>query len=112
MPILGPRLALVDLSTGTPQVISEYTMDGALVAARSVGSVARVVIQSVPRIYSSLPYAPSGQAGAAADQAAITRAGLSQWLPRYAVTAGGVRRTGLVDCASASHPAAAAYSGS
>jgi hypothetical protein len=111
-PVLGPQLALVDLSTGTPQVISEYTMDGSLVDARQVGSVARVVVQSAPRVYVPPMGAPSAQAGLATNRAAIAHAGLSQWLPRYAITTGGHRHTGLVDCASVSHPAAASYSGS
>jgi hypothetical protein len=44
VPIIGPRLVLIDLSAGTPRIISEYTMDGALAGARQVGSVARVVV--------------------------------------------------------------------
>ena len=110
-PILGPRLALIDLSTGTPQIVSEYTMDGSLVDARQVGSVARVIVQSAPRIYFPAMEAPSAQSEVAPERAAIGHAGLNQWLPRYAVTAGGQRYTGRVDCASVSHPAAVAYSG-
>jgi len=107
MPIYGPRLVLVDLSTGTPRIISDYTMDGSLVDARQIGSVARVVIQSAPRIY-PLPY---GQSGGVSDRSAISRARLSQWLPRYEVRTGTETRTGLVDCAWVSHPAAASYTG-
>jgi hypothetical protein len=110
MPIYGPRLVLVDLSTGTPRIISDYTMDGSLVDARQIGSVARVVIQSAPRLY-PLPYWPGEPSGGASYRTAIRRAGPSQWLPRYQVTTGAVRRTGLVDCASVSHPAAASYTG-
>ncbi len=110
MPIQGPRLVLVDLSTGTPRIISDYTMDGSLVDARQIGSVARVVIQSAPRIY-PLPYGQSGRSGAVPYRTAITRARLSQWLPRYEVTSGAVKRTGLVGCASVSHPAAVSYTG-
>jgi hypothetical protein len=108
----GPRLVLVDLSAGMPQVIGEYTMDGMLVDARQVGSVARVVVQSAPRIYTPPMGAPGAPGELAPDQTAIGQAGLSQWLPRYAVTTGGRWRTSLVDCASVSHPAAATYSGS
>lgn len=130
MPIAGPRFVLVDLSTGTPQIISQYTMDGSLVDARQVGSVARVVIQSVPRFEpppseplpsepmpsdplppDPLPSEPGGPSGAAGDKAAITQAGISQWLPRYSVTTGAVTHSGLVDCASVSHPASASYTG-
>jgi hypothetical protein len=110
MPIQGPRLVLVDLSTGMPHVISDYTMDGSLIDARQIGSVARVVVQSAPRIY-PLPYQPGGQPGGVSYRSAITRAGLSQWLPRYQVTSGTVTRSGLVNCASVSHPAAASYTG-
>jgi hypothetical protein len=109
--ILGPQLALVDLSTGTPRIISEFTMDGALVDARQVGSVARVVVQSAPRFYIPPMESPGGQAGLAPERSAIAHAGLTEWLPRYVVTARGHRQSGLVNCASVSHPAAATYSG-
>jgi hypothetical protein len=111
MPITGPRLVLVDLSTAVPQIISEYTIDGTLVDARQVSSVARVVVQSMPRIYVPPVTAPSAQPGGASYRTAIAQARLSQWLPRYALTTGQVRRTGSVGCASVSHPASAAYSG-
>jgi hypothetical protein len=110
LPIEGPRLVLVDLSTAMPQIISQYSIDGSLVDARQVGSVARVVIQSWPRFY-PLPYGQSGQSDSVGLNAAVTRTGISQWLPRYSVTSGTVTHTGLVDCASVSHPAAAAYTG-
>jgi hypothetical protein len=110
LPIEGPRLVLVDLSTATPQVISQYTIDGSLVDARQVGSVARVVIQSAPRFY-PLPYGQSGQSDAVGLKATVTRTGISKWLPRYSVTTGTVTHTGQVDCASVSHPAAASYTG-
>jgi hypothetical protein len=117
-PIYGPRLVLVDLSTGTPQVISQYTIDGSLVDAREIGSVARVVIRSTPRLYPAaqgeLPSADGSAGGhpsAGGSTAAIAAAGISQWLPRYSVTTGAVTSTGYVDCASVSHPAAASYTG-
>jgi hypothetical protein len=109
--ITGPDLLLIDLSGATPQVMSQYTMDGTLVDARQVGSVARVVIHSAPRVYLPAEYGLSGQQRVTADRAVISRAPLSAWLPRYAVTDGHVQRTGLVDCAAVSHPAAADYSG-
>jgi len=110
-PVIGPRLVLVDLSAGTPAVISEYTMDGALVDARQVGSVARVVVHSAPRVIFPSGYAQDAQQRTAANRAVIARTTLSAWLPRYELTAGHVQRTGQVNCAAASHPAAAAYSG-
>jgi len=110
-PFFGPQLVLVDLSTRTPRIISEFTMDGSLVDARQVGSVARVVVQSAPRFYSPPFEVPGAGAGLAPQRAAIANAGLSQWLPHYAVTTGGRQQSGMVDCASVSHPAEVAYSG-
>jgi hypothetical protein len=110
VPIIGPRLMLVDLSAATPRIISEYTMDGALVDARQVGSVARVVVHSAPRVVFPAAAAGSVPERTAANRAVVARATLGAWLPRYALTVGNVQRTGQVDCAAASHPAAA-YSG-
>jgi hypothetical protein len=109
--ITGPELVLIDLSAATPRVLSEYTIDGALVDARQVGSVARVIIHSAPRVYLPAGAGLSGQDSLSADRAVIGHAPLSAWLPRYAVTAGQARRTGRVNCASVSHPAAVSYSG-
>jgi Beta propeller domain len=109
--ITGPELVLIDLSAARPRVLSEYTIDGALVDARQVGSVARVVIHSAPRVYLPAGDGLSGQDSLTADRAVIGHAPLSAWLPRYTVTAGHLRRTGRVDCATVSHPAAVSYSG-
>src|SRR6266851_3065621 len=111
VPIFGPRLVLIDLSTGTPRIISEYTMDGALAGTRQVGSVARVVVHSAPRIFFAPGFAEGAQARTGANRAVIGHATLSSWLPRYALTAGNVQRTGQVGCAAVSHPAALTYSG-
>ncbi len=109
--ITGPQLVLIDLSAAAPRVLSEYAIDGTLVDARQVGSVARVVIHSAPRLYLPAGDGRSGPDGLTADRAVIGHAPLSAWLPRYAVTAGQARRTGRVDCAAVSHPAAVSYSG-
>jgi Beta propeller domain len=109
--ITGPELVLVDLSAAAPRVLSEYSIDGTLVDARQVGQVARVVIHSAPRVYLPATAGLSGQDGLAADRALIGHAPLSAWLPRYETAADRVRRTGRVDCAAVSHPAAARYSG-
>lgn len=111
MPIEGPLLVLVDLSAPTPEIVSEYSIDGSLIDARQVGSVARVVIQSTPRLYPAIFAQGGGQPDAAASTAAISQAGISQWLPRYSLTTGSMARTGQVDCASVSHPARASYTG-
>jgi hypothetical protein len=112
MPIEGPLLVLVDLSTPTPEIVSQYSIDGSLIDARQVGSVARVVIQSTPRFYPPIFAQGGGQPEGAASRAAINRAGISQWLPRYSLNTGSMTSTGQVDCASVSHPAAASYTGS
>ncbi len=108
--ITGPRLLLVDLSGATPTVASGYVIDGALVDARQVGGVVRVVVRSGPRI----PYPQPDMRGsdtdrAAANQAAVDRAELDQWLPRYQVTARGRTGTGRVACDRVRMPAR--YSG-
>jgi len=77
------RLLLVDLAGAGPVVASEYTMDGALVDARQVGTVVRVVVRSWPR--------------------------QDDWLPRYTVTTHGRATTGRVDCGRVQLPAQ--YSG-
>jgi len=112
VPIEGPLLVLVDLSAPTPEIVSQYSIDGSLIDARQVGSVTRVVIQSTPRLYPPIFAQGGGQPDAAVSTAAINQAGISQWLPRYSLTTGSMTRTGQVDCASVSHPAAASYTGS
>jgi hypothetical protein len=109
-PIIGPLLRLIDLSAGTPRILGEYTIDGALVDARQVGSVARIVVRSAPRLAFPSRFAGSAPRGTAADRAVAASAGIGAWLPRYAMTDGHARRAGQVDCASVRHPAAA-YSG-
>jgi uncharacterized secreted protein with C-terminal beta-propeller domain len=109
-PSLQARLLLVDL-TGSPRIVSQYTMDGYIVDARQVGTVARVVIHSTP----ILPFRIDG--GAATDELrladnrrVIDSAPIEQWLPSYTVESGDRRTTGRVDCRSVSRPAE--YSGS
>src|SRR5262245_20596286 len=59
--ITGPELLLIDLSSATPRVMSQYTIDGTLVDARQLGSVARVIIHSAPRLYLPAGYGLSSQ---------------------------------------------------
>src|SRR5215467_4736316 len=109
--ISGPRLLLIDLSMTTPRITSVYTIDGALVDARQVGSVTRVVVRSTPRVYFPASYGQSEQQQATANRIALDRAPLDAWLPRYAVTSGQGIRRGRVDCAAVSRPAPATYTG-
>lgn len=105
----GPRLVLVDVG-GAPRVVSAMTVDGAYVDARQTGSTARLVVRSAPHI--AFPPRPGG-AGAdadtaakatAANRAAVAKAPLGAWLPRYAVTRAGRTRTESVPCDQVSHP--------
>lgn len=111
-PLPGPRLLLVDLaSAGDPRLLSEYTVDGTLVDARSVAGVARVVVRSAPRIEFPQPRDEIDEAARlAANREAVRTAELSDWLPRYQVTTAGRTATGQVDCTALSRPES--YSGS
>jgi beta propeller domain-containing protein len=109
--IFGPRLLLIDLSETTPRIMSAYTIDGALVDARQVGSVARVIIHSTPRVYFPSGYVQSEQQRTAANRVAVKRAQLDSWLPRYAVTSGQAISRGRVNCTAVNHPVAATYTG-
>jgi hypothetical protein len=102
--IAGPRLLLVDLATGTPTVASGYVIDGALVDARQVGTVARVVVRSGPRIDFPVPALDNETGRVDANRAAVDRAGPDQWLPRYAVTTKDGTHTGRVDCGAVRVP--------
>ena len=124
----GPLLLLVDLA-GPPRVLSSYRIEGTLMDAREIGSVARVVISSQPQLYfpaqQGVAQAATAQAGAspgpaqpssassarlvAANRAIIAHAGLDAWLPQFTETAGGVTITGHVPCTAVTRPAT--YSG-
>jgi hypothetical protein len=102
-PIAGPRLTLVDIS-GSPRVISTYQIDGWVVDARQVGAVARVVIQSSPRIiFPDLPKATDAQR-AEANRHIIDQVGLDTWLPRIEVTTGGRTEHPQIGCDAVSRP--------
>ncbi|MDN3356662.1 beta-propeller domain-containing protein [Actinomadura sp. DC4] len=100
----GPRLVLVDLS-GPPRVVSSLQADGAYVDARQVGSVARVIVRSAPRLTFPRRRGGSDADATAADRAAVRAAPLDAWLPRYSVTRGGRTQAEKVPCAQVSHPA-------
>jgi Beta propeller domain len=108
-PVAGPSLLLVDL-VGQPRVLSSYSIEGSLVDARQIGSIARVVTRSQPRL--QFPAQPSGATSAqrvGANQAVIASAGIDAWLPHFEVTTGGATSTGRVPCATVSRPST--YSG-
>lgn len=103
-PIAGPRLLLVDVS-GQPRVISEFTVDGELIDARAVGPTARVVVRSGPRLqFPMLEPDATERERLAANRDAVANADVSDWLPRYQLTAAGRTTTGQVGCSALSHP--------
>jgi uncharacterized secreted protein with C-terminal beta-propeller domain len=108
-PSMQARLLLVDL-TGTPRIVSQYTMDGYLVDARQVGTVARIVIHSSPQLPFRTDIERSNEQRLTDNRRVIDEAPIEQWLPSYTVQSGDRQATGRVDCRSVSRPVA--YSGS
>jgi uncharacterized secreted protein with C-terminal beta-propeller domain len=107
---MGAQLTLVDIS-GPPRVLSQYTMDGSVLDARQIGSTARVVVQSQPRLEFPAPVDGRPLERTAANQWVIDHTPVDAWLPRYTVSdANGKETSGRVDCGSVSRPSQ--YSGS
>jgi uncharacterized secreted protein with C-terminal beta-propeller domain len=99
----GPRLVLVDIKS-TPRVVSSIQVDGSYLDARQVGSVARVVVRSAPRV--QFPQRRPGPAdeATAANRKIVEKAPVDAWLPHYTVTRGGRSQTLKVPCDQVSHP--------
>jgi hypothetical protein len=98
------KVLLVELDGG-PRVLGTLAVDGNYVDARQVGSVARVVVRSAPR----LPYVyPDGvrdeKATEAANRKVIAGSTTEQWLPRYEVQSEGRTESGRVGCEHVVHP--------
>jgi uncharacterized secreted protein with C-terminal beta-propeller domain len=106
-PVVGPSLLLVDLAHA--KVLSRANVDGSLVDARQVGSVARVVVRSAPRLEFPTPSDGNSEQRTAANQAVIDAAPIESWTPRVEVTTGGTTKRSQVDCDAISRPAT--YSG-
>lgn len=106
--VAGPTLLLVDLSSA-PRLLGSYRVDGSLVDARQVGTTARIVVRSAPRLEfpNSLPAGKSlsDAQRLKANKEVIDKAGADEWLPRYEVTAGGHTEQGRVECGQVSHSA-------
>jgi uncharacterized secreted protein with C-terminal beta-propeller domain len=98
-----PRFVLVDIK-GAPRVVSTMTADGAYVDARQTGSTARIVLRSTPHITFPGRQGRPGEDATAANRAAIAKAPLDAWLPRYTVTGAGRTRNEKVPCDQVSHP--------
>jgi hypothetical protein len=108
--LAGPHLILVDLS-GQPRILSRLAVEGNLLDARQVGSIARVVVSSAPRI--NFPGLPNGATDAqrtTVNRSIINQAPLSAWLPRIDVTTGPATAPVTVGCNALS--ATSVYSGS
>ncbi|WP_433054561.1 beta-propeller domain-containing protein [Dactylosporangium sp. CS-033363] len=104
----GVLLTLVDLA-GAPKILGSYRIDGAFVDARQVGTMARVVIRSAPRI--EFPDSVKGRQTksdderVAANRAVIAAAPVEAWLPRYSSTDAAGRKTdGQVGCGAVQLP--------
>ncbi|MFI1580738.1 beta-propeller domain-containing protein [Embleya sp. NPDC020630] len=98
------RFVLVDL-TGAPRTLGDLTVDGAYADARQVGSTARIVVRSRPRLNTST-YRISDR-DKAVDR--IRRSTVGDWLPQFTLAANGRTESGnLVGCDRVSRPASRA----
>lgn len=84
-------VVLVDLSGRRPRLAGTLTVDGSLIDARLVGAAARVVVRSAPRVDAQYP-------------AAIDKATIADWLPRFSLSVDGRTTSGRVDCQQISRP--------
>ncbi|GAA0387250.1 hypothetical protein Acor_25010 [Acrocarpospora corrugata] len=104
-PMLGPKYVLVDLS-GAPKELGSMSMTGSHVDARMVGSTVRIVVKSTPDIAFPEPKPNAKDAELlAANRAAVERAPIEAWLPKFEIESGGVKTPGRVKCENVSHPA-------
>ncbi|GIF71102.1 beta-propeller domain-containing protein [Asanoa siamensis] len=96
------RLITVDL-VGL-SVVGSYTLDGSLVDARQVGTTARIVVRSRPRI--TFPYREQGTDAQRLrdNRATIDRSTIDDWLPRWSSLNGGSRDGGRIDCGALRRP--------
>jgi hypothetical protein len=104
---LESQLVLVDL-TGAGAIAGRLSVDGYYLDARQIGSVARVVMRSSPRLEFRHPEFNNSDLNAviAANKDIVANSAIQDWLPRYELTTDdGVTTSGqLTDCANLSHP--------
>ncbi|MFC5287968.1 beta-propeller domain-containing protein [Actinokineospora guangxiensis] len=99
-PVEKSGLALIDLSTS--RVLRTLTVDGSHLDARMVGTLARVVVRSAPRLEFTYPTDGVGEARAKSqNRRAVERSTIEDWLPNYELSPGG---SGHLDCTSLSRP--------
>lgn len=105
-PVHRDHLTLVDLAGGA-RVLGTLAVDAQIVDARQVGSVARVVVRSSPRLDFVTP--SRGRSAAQAlryNRAVLDRSTIDDWVPAFSLSGLDGRRTGrLVDCAAIARPA-------
>ncbi|MCE7001743.1 beta-propeller domain-containing protein [Kibdelosporangium philippinense] len=106
VPTFGSKLVLVDL-VGTPKVLGTLAVSGLYVDARQVGSVARVVVRSQPRLKFYYPDGSRSDTTVLEKNREIAlKSTIDDWLPSYRLDSEGKTTEGrLVDCAKVSHPA-------
>lgn len=102
-PLTAPQLTLVDIGA-QPRVVARYTMDGAVIDSRQVGSTVRVVVRSTPHFERPTYKGGSADTYAAAMAHTIQQSALEEWLPRFAVVTETGRTTGRVDCSAVARP--------
>jgi hypothetical protein len=100
------QLVLVDLPGA--KVIGTLSVEGGYLDARQIGSVARVVVRSAPRLNFVYPDGTLSEAEALFKNQEIVRAApITDWLPRYQLEGNGRTSAGqLVDCPAVSRPEA------
>lgn len=99
-----PALILVDLS-GAPKTLGTLAIDGSYVDARQVGSVARVVVRSQPRLNFVYPDGTrSYNSSLDQNRNIAAQSTIDNWLPHYQLDVGDTHTEGrLVDCDRVSH---------
>ena len=96
---------LVDLS-GAPKIIGTMQTKGNPVDARLVGSTVRFVVSSAPDIaFTQVRPNASDSQRLRANRAAVRRAPLIAWQPRYTISDAHGSRTDTVPCPDIRHPA-------
>jgi len=105
----GSQLVLVDLTTAS--VLETLAVEGSLIDARQVDSVARVVLRSGPRFeFSGIGDSLPGSA-TMHNREIVANSTIEDWLPKYELTRSGGTESGqVVDCEAVSHTAT--YTGS
>jgi hypothetical protein len=102
--VFESQLVLVDLPAA--KVIGTLAVEGGYLDARQIGSVARVVVRSAPRLNFLYPDGTRTEAESLIKNREIVQnASISDWLPRYQLERDGKTATGqLVDCQAVSRP--------